>query len=318
MHIANFAVNCPDEVISRGNALIAKMAEGTDEKKAETLNRIFAIVEKSMDDVIMQENGIDTKGLDAALNDIRRMFQTASSNRERLLDEKEQQIIKLKMEKASLKSTFQNQLQAAMEEKEDAMQSAKKAEEDALMAKKQADTAESLAAEKEKFNTILMTRWKEAKEKLAGYNDLKASEQAAKEKIADLQRELEQTKKDHVSELSTQQKDAAIALTHAVAEKEQEMQEKYNKLEAYNKEQKERLLDLQREIDRLKRDHASEIAAQQKDAAIALERAVTEKEREMQSKIQSAELETARMSGKIELLEARIRELAGKDREIQE
>lgn len=316
--MANFAVNCPDEVISRGNALIAKMAEGTDEKKAETLNRIFAIVEKSMDDVIMQENGIDTKGLDAALNDIRRMFQTASSNRERLLDEKEQQIIKLKMEKASLKSTFQNQLQAAMEEKEDAMQSAKKAEEDALMAKKQADTAESLAAEKEKFNTILMTRWKEAKEKLAGYNDLKASEQAAKEKIADLQRELEQTKKDHVYELSTQQKDAAIALTHAVAEKEQEMQEKYNKLEAYNKEQKERLLDLQREIDRLKRDHASEIAAQQKDAAIALERAVTEKEREMQSKIQSAELETARMSGKIELLEARIRELAGKDREIQE
>ena len=316
--MANFAVNCPDEVISRGNALIAKMAEGTDEKKAETLNRIFAIVEKSMDDVIMQENGIDTKGLDAALNDIRRMLQTASSNRERLLDEKEQQIIKLKMEKASLKSTFQNQLQAAMEEKEDAMQSAKKAEEDALMAKKQADTAESLAAEKEKFNTILMTRWKEAKEKLAGYNDLKASEQAAKEKIADLQRELEQTKKDHVSELSTQQKDAAIALTHAVAEKEQEMQEKYNKLEAYNKEQKERLLDLQREIDRLKRDHASEIAAQQKDAAIALERAVTEKEREMQSKIQSAELETARMSGKIELLEARIRELAGKDREIQE
>ena len=316
--MANFAVNCPDEVISRGNALIAKMAEGTDEKKAETLNRIFAIVEKSMDDVIMQENGIDTKGLDAALNDIRRMFQTASSNRERLLDEKEQQIIKLKMEKASLKSTFQNQLQAAMEEKEDAMQSAKKAEEDALMAKKQADTAESLAAEKEKFNTILMTRWKEAKEKLAGYNDLKASEQAAKEKIADIQRELEQTKKDHVSELSTQQKDAAIALTHAVAEKEQEMQEKYNKLEAYNKEQKERLLDLQREIDRLKRDHASEIAAQQKDAAIALERAVTEKEREMQSKIQSAELETARMSGKIELLEARIRELAGKDREIQE
>ena len=316
--MANFAVNCPDEVISRGNALIAKMAEGTDEKKAEKLNRIFAIVEKSMDDVIMQENGIDTKGLDAALNDIRRMFQTASSNRERLLDEKEQQIIKLKMEKASLKSTFQNQLQAAMEEKEDAMQSAKKAEEDALMAKKQADTAESLAAEKEKFNTILMTRWKEAKEKLAGYNDLKASEQAAKEKIADLQRELEQTKKDHVSELSTQQKDAAIALTHAVAEKEQEMQEKYNKLEAYNKEQKERLLDLQREIDRLKRDHASEIAAQQKDAAIALERAVTEKEREMQSKIQSAELETARMSGKIELLEARIRELAGKDREIQE
>ena len=286
-------------------------------KRAETLNRIFAIVEKSMDDVIMQENGIDTKGLDAALNDIRRMFQTASSNRERLLDEKEQQIIKLKMEKASLKSTFQNQLQAAMEEKEVAMQSAKKAEEDALMAKKQADTAESLAAEKEKFNTILMTRWKEAKEKLAGYNDLKTSEQAAKEKIADLQRELEQIKKDHASELSTQQKDAAIALNHAVAEKEREMQEKYNELEAYNKEQNEKLLDLQREIDQLKKEHIFEIASQQKDAAIALERAVAEKEREMQGKIQSAELETVRMSGKIEVLEARIGEMTTKGNKMK-
>lgn len=196
------------------------------------------------------------------------------------------------------------------------MQSAKKAEEDALMAKKQADTAESLAAEKEKFNTILMTRWKEAKEKLAGYNDLKASEQAAKEKIADLQRELEQIKKDHASELSTQQKDAAIALNHAVAEKEREMQEKYNELEAYNKEQNEKLLDLQREIDQLKKEHIFEIASQQKDAAIALERAVAEKEREMQGKIQSAELETVRMSGKIEVLEARIRELMDKDRDV--
>ena len=145
---------------------------------------------------------------------------------------------------------------------------------------------------------------------------MKASEQAAKEKIADLQRELEQIKKDHASELSTQQKDAAIALNHAVAEKEREMQEKYNELEAYNKEQNEKLLDLQREIDQLKKEHIFEIASQQKDAAIALERAVAEKEREMQGKIQSAELETVRMSGKIEVLEARIRELMDKDRDV--
>ena len=94
------------------------------------------------------------------------------------------------------------------------------------------------------------------------------------------------------------------------------MQEKYNELEAYNKEQNEKLLDLQREIDQLKKEHISEIAIQQKDAAIALERAVAEKEREMQSRIQSAELETARISGKIELLEARIRELMVKDRDV--
>lgn len=31
--MANFAINCSDEIINRGNALIARMAEGTDEKK---------------------------------------------------------------------------------------------------------------------------------------------------------------------------------------------------------------------------------------------------------------------------------------------
>lgn len=32
--MANFAINCSDEIIERGNKLIAKMSEGTDEKKA--------------------------------------------------------------------------------------------------------------------------------------------------------------------------------------------------------------------------------------------------------------------------------------------
>ena len=95
------------------------------------------------------------------------------------------------------------------------------------------------------------------------------------------------------------------------------MQEKYNELEAYNKEQNEKLLDLQREIDQLKKEHIFEIASQQKDAAIALERAVAEKEREMQGKIQSAELETVRMSGKIEVLEARIGEMTTKGNKMK-
>ena len=47
--MANFAVNCSDEIIERGNKLIAKLAEGTDEKKGETLNRIFDLVEKTTD-----------------------------------------------------------------------------------------------------------------------------------------------------------------------------------------------------------------------------------------------------------------------------
>ena len=42
---------------------------------------------------------------------------------------------------------------------------------------------------------------------------------------------------------------------------------------------------------------------------MALERAVAEKERKMQDKLQASELETAKLSGKIEMLEARVKEL---------
>ena len=108
--MANFAINCSDEIIERGNKLIAKMSEGTDEKKGETLNRMFALVEKSMDDIVMQSNGVDTKGLDAALSDIRKMFESVSSSRERLLGEKDQQITQLQAEKSALKVTYEGQL----------------------------------------------------------------------------------------------------------------------------------------------------------------------------------------------------------------
>lgn len=254
-YMANFAVSCSEEIIERGNNLIAKMAEGTDEKKGETLNRIFALVEKSMDDIIMQENGVDTRALDAALNEIRTMFTSVSNSRERLLAEKDQQIEQLRLEKAAIKSAYDNQLQTVTIEKDTAVQAAEKAIKDADTAQKQADTASSLVAEKEKINSMLTTKLAEADGKLAGYNDLKAAEEKAHEQIAELQRKISQMEKDHAVEIST--------LT--------------------------------------------------KDAAIDLERAVAEKERKMQLKIQAAELEAAKMSGKIEILEARIRELTSTD-----
>lgn len=249
--MANFAINCSDEIINRGNALIAKMAEGTDEKKGETLNRIFALVEKSMDDIVMQNNGVDTKGLDAALSDIRKMFESVASSRERLLSEKDQQIAQLQAEKSTLKNNYENQIQEAIAAKDAALQVAEKSTKDMENIQKQADTSASLAAEKEKINAMLTARLAEADEKLVGYDALKSSEKEAKENIADLQRRIEQ----------------------------------------------------------LQKDHAAEIKDLKKDSDMALERAVTEKEREMQDKLQTAELETAKMSGKIEMLEARIKEL---------
>ena len=249
--MANFAVSCSDEIIERGNRLLAKMAEGTDEKKGETLNRLFEFVEKGIGDATMQANGVDTRALDAALNDIRTMFESVSSSRERLLAEKDQQIEQLKADKAAMKTACDNQIQTAVAEKEAAAQAAEKAVKDADTAQKQADTASSLAAEKEKINIMLTAKLAEAESKLSGYDDLKASELAAREQIAEFQRKITQMEKDHFAEIS----------------------------------------------------------GMKKDADIAKERAVTEKEWEMQDKIQTAELEAAKMSGKIEILEARIQEL---------
>lgn len=183
------------------------------------------------------------------------MFTSVSNSRERLLAEKDQQIEQLRLEKAAIKSAYDNQLQTVTIEKDTAVQAAEKAIKDADTAQKQADTASSLVAEKEKINSMLTTKLAEADGKLAGYNDLKAAEEKAHEQIAELQRKISQMEKDHAVEIST--------LT--------------------------------------------------KDAAIDLERAVAEKERKMQLKIQAAELEAAKMSGKIEILEARIRELTSTD-----
>lgn len=247
----NFAVNCSDELVERGNKLIAKLAEGTNEKKSETLNRIFDLVEKSMGEIMMRDNGVDTQALDAALNDIHKMFEAISSSRERLLAEKDQQIEQLKADKSAMKTVCDSQVQTATAEKEAAAKAAEKAVKDAEAAQKQSDTASSLAAEKEKINSMLTAKLAEAESKLSGYNELKSSEQAAREQIAELQRK----------------------------------------------------------ISEMEKDYSIEISGLKKDAGIAKERAVSEKEREMQSKIQAAELETAKMSGKIEMLEARIHEL---------
>lgn len=95
-------------------------------KKGETLNRMFALVEKSMDDIVMQSNGVDTKGLDAALSDIRKMFESVSSSRERLLGEKDQQITQLQAEKSALKVTYEGQLEASNAAKEAALPRSRK------------------------------------------------------------------------------------------------------------------------------------------------------------------------------------------------
>jgi hypothetical protein len=86
----------------------------------------------------------------------------------------------------------------------------------------------------------------------------------------------------------------------------------YADLKAAEQEANTEIQKLKQTVLDLKKDHASEINALKKDSELEKERAIAEKERELQAEIQKAELKAAMLSGKLEEKEARIKELSSK------
>ncbi len=155
-------------------------------------------------------------------------------------------------------------------------------------AKEQAETASKLAAEKDKTISTLADKLSVAEEKAAGYDELKKSEETARTQIGDLQKELEQLKKDSARDLKAEQEKA---------EREKTTMEK----------------DHETQIRELKAEMERKISDVQKDAALTQERAVTEAEKnlreEYQDKLRAADKENAKLQAKIEQLQERIAEL---------
>lgn len=127
---------------------------------------------------------------------------------------------------------------------------------DATVAKEQAETVAKLADEKDKTILNLTDKLGVAEEKAAGYDDLKKSEEVAKLRISELEKEMERLKeaadrelkavqKDHETEIrelktemerkiSDAQKDAALELAKAVNEKEHEMMGQIREMDKLN------------------------------------------------------------------------------------
>lgn len=127
---------------------------------------------------------------------------------------------------------------------------------EATAAKEQAETSAKLVAEKDKTISTLADKLGVAEAKAAGYDDLKKSEESAKNRINELEKEMERmqesadrelkaVQKDHETEIrelkvemerkvSDVQKDTALAQAQAVADKEREMMGQIREMDKLN------------------------------------------------------------------------------------
>ena len=96
-----------------------------------------------------------------------------------------------------------------------------------------------------------------------------------------------------------------------LAEKEEKLNG-YADLAAAEQTAQKKVHELEQALNDANKDHVNEIKALKKDAEMEQERAVAAKERELLIKVQEAELKAATLLGKLEVLEAQIKELTTK------
>ena len=219
--MANFAVSANEDVITRGRNLLERLAQ-PGEKQGDVLGRIFDIVEQQEQGETMRQSGIDVQALDSSLANIRTMFLAAATGKEQIVAEKDSKIAEIKALKDKLEKDLRDKLEAADVEKkaaaeqaEAAAKAAAQAIKDAQAAKEQAETANRLVSEKDRTIATLADKLSAAEAKIEGYDDLMQKEAAAQDKIRELQTQVERITSDA-------QKDTALAVANAMAEKERE------------------------------------------------------------------------------------------------
>lgn len=176
-----------------------------------------------------------------------------------------------------------------------ASQTADQAIKEASVAKTQAETASKLAEEKDKTIANMLDKLSIVEEKAAGYDDLKKSEETARGKIIELQKDMERQKVEADRKLKASQEEAERALKAAQDMNARELAELKK--------------DYATEIRELKTDMERKISDAQKDAALLCANEVVKKEREMNALLREADRENARLQVQLESLQDKIAEL---------
>ena len=284
-----------------------KFCEEMGMNQAQGFDHIMQVVETDRAKTIMPERRTEIESFEKALKDIhegylysleinknaedriREQFISSVKRNEKTIDDLREKIEKLQDQNAAIES-----LRVEAEKEADA------AKERAFVAASQREAAKKAAVDQEQINALLTKQLEEATAKLEGYDALRDSEAALKEEVADLKYAV---------------KEAETTLSHAKEmyeaklEEAKKVAEKCAALEASEAALKENVMLLERNVEDERK--ASENALKQAQAAaeLALERAVIEKEREMNAQIRLADKENARLAAQIEQLEARIAEL---------
>ena len=169
----------------------------------------------------------------------------------------------------------------------------------------------------ERFTADISRRDRELDERKAEFDKLRTEKEAAEATAANaveaknIAEKNEKIATDQAEALkkSADDQDRIIAMLNAnLADKEEKLAE-YAGLAASEQAAQKKVHELEQALNDAKKEHVNEIATLKKDAEMQQERAVAAKERELLIKVQEAELNTAKLSGKLEILEARIKEL---------
>lgn len=169
----------------------------------------------------------------------------------------------------------------------------------------------------ERFTADISRRDRELNELKAEIDRLKAEKEAAEatatsaveaKKTAEKNEKIATDQVEAVRKSAADQEQIVTMLKANLAEKEK-MLTGYADLVAAEQAAQKKVHELEQALSDAKKDHANEIKVLKKDAEMEQERAVAAKERELSAKIQDAELRAATLLGKLEVLEARIKEL---------
>ena len=271
-----------------------KQAQGFDHMlQVLELNRAKAMVPNSAKDIetfemhvkkIMESYLQSVEDYNTARESAREEFASALTSKDKTIASLQEKVAQLKADKEIAETTAAN-----------ADRIADQAVKEASVAKDQAGTALKLAEEKDKTIATLADKLAVAEGKAEGYDELKQSEEAAKGRIIELQKDVENLEAGFERELKASKEEADRTLKSTQ--------------EASDRKVAELKKDHETEIRELKTDMERKISDAQKDAALSCANEVAKKEREMNITIREADKENARLQAQIENLQAKIAEL---------
>ena len=257
------------------------------------LNRAKAMVPNSAKDIetfemhvkkIMESYLQSVEDYNTARESAREEFASALTSKDKTIASLQEKVAQIKADKEIAETTAAN-----------ADRIADQAVKEASVAKDQAGTALKLAEEKDKTIATLADKLAVAEGKAEGYDELKKSEEAAKGRIIELQKDVENLEAGFERELKASKEEADRTLKSTQ--------------EASDRKVAELKKDHETEIRELKIDMERKISDAQKDAALSCANEVAKKEREMNITIREADKENARLQAQIENLQAKIAEL---------